>query len=184
MVDKFGMFSKLREIVRLASKEKIPDPLTLVRLLKERADKPNSTSPFRRPVANDNGPNSFAGLEFDTIASHVRFAEKLDILSYRDPDQDPLPGMEQPPQEFSEAVLDQKILKYLEGCGVTKTDLLDLIAEVDIKDIDSLLDALQAKKGRVVSDDDFKKCVRLLGDCGITIRFSRKKTYAKALLRA
>jgi hypothetical protein len=178
MVDKFGGFAKLREIVRVLSKDRIPDTMTLVRRLRDDAEKHGSHSPFRRPVANDNGKSEFSPLELDTIVSHVKFAEKLELATFRSADDDYLPGLEPVPQEYSEKFLDTKIIAFLESRGISKSDIEALIGDIDFKDIESLADALQSRKGRLMSEVDFKKCVRLLGDCGISLRYSRKKTYA------
>lgn len=177
-MDQFGGFAKLKEIVRLLAKDRYPDAVSLARSIQLAAEKPGSRSPFRRPVANDNNGASFAALELDTILKHVRFSEKIGMASFHSTSQAYLPGFEPAPQEFSEAAVNAKVLAFLKGRNIGVGDLEAAAASVDFADIDALSEAIRSDRPGAISDLDLKKCVRLLGDCGITLTFSRRKTYA------
>lgn len=99
-MDQFSGFAKLKEIMRLLAKELCPDAMRLAVRIQADAERPNSRSPFRRSIANDNGEKSLAVLEIETILQHIRFAEKIGLASFHSVIQAYLPGFEPAPQEF------------------------------------------------------------------------------------
>ena len=177
MPENFGVFAKLREIIRVSSKEEFPDPTALAKRLFASAERPNSKSPFRRRAPDDNTGGEFVVLELGTIANHIRFAERIGLVTYVSPDSPFLPGIVET-VEFSQELIDSKIRAFLAGRGLAMDDLEAALSKADFKDIDSLTELLRDSHGTVVSDADLKKCVRLLGDCEVSFKYSRKKTYA------
>lgn len=180
MPDRFSVLAKLREIMRVLAKEYVVDAFSLAALLEASAQRPKSTSPFRRPIANDNGTKEFAVLELGTILNHIRFAEKLALTMYRSEDSPSLPGLEPDPAQYSDELVDRKVRAFLGERGISMASLEAALTEISFRDIDSLVEALRLAHGRVVSEFDLKRCVRILGDCGVSLTFSRKKTYAPA----
>lgn len=177
-MDKFGALAKLKEIIVTQSKEQVPSAEVLSERLLAAARKASSNSAFRRPVANEDAGSQFVPVELSTIVRHVRFAEKLGLVTYRLADIPYLPGLEPVPSDYSEEVVDSRIVKFLADRGVSMNRLAAAINSIDFKDINSIVEALFSSNGRSLGDGDLKRCVRLLGDCGVSLRFSRKKTYA------
>jgi hypothetical protein len=89
-----------------------------------------------------------------------------------------LPGFEPAPQEFSEIAVDDRIVRFLKDRSIGVTELEAAAASVEFTDIDALSDAIRSDRRGAISDLDLKKCIRLLGDCRVTLRFSRRKTYS------
>lgn len=179
MPENFGVFAKLREIIRVSSKEEFADQISLARRLFASAERPNSKSPFKRRVADDNTGAEFIVLELGTISNHIRFAEKIGLVAYVSSDSPFLPGIvETETVEFSQELIDDRVRAFLSGKGILVDDLEAALAKADFKDIESLTEILRDARGTLMSEADLRKCVRLLGDCGISLKYSRKKTYA------
>jgi hypothetical protein len=177
-MDKFGSWAKLREIVRVLTKHHFDGARSLVAKLLVDAAKDRSISPFRRPVANDDGETSYPVLEYDTVLAHVRFAEKLGIAIYRDPAEDYLPGLEPRAFEFSESAVDARIVSFLAERGISLGVLESAIEAIEFHDVDSIVEVLREERKLPLSVEEFRKCLRLLGECGVSVKASRKKTYA------
>ena len=178
MPENFGVFAKLREIIRVSSNEHISDSQALAMRLQSIAEKRGSRSPFRRAVADTKGSKSFLALELGTILNHVRFADKIGLVTYRSSDSPSLPGFEPMPAEYSEQLIDEKVRQFLDVRGITMSSLAAALDRAEFKDIESLSEFIRDTHGGVVSENDLKKCVRILGDCRISLKYSRRKTYA------
>lgn len=117
-------------------------------------------------------------LEYDTILAHARFAEKLEIAVYRGPDEGYLPGFEPQPFEWSEESVDARIIAFLADRGISLAVLERAIEAIEFHDVDSIIEVLREDRKLPLSEVEFKKCLRLLGECGISVKASRRKTYA------
>lgn len=120
-------------------------------------------------------------LEYDTVLAHVRFAEKLGIAVYRGAADEYLPGLEPQAFEFSEEAVDARVISFLEKSGISLPVLESAIDAIEFHDVDSIIEVLKADRKLPLSEEEFRKCLRLLGECGISVRASRKKTYAVRL---
>ena len=177
-MSKFSSWAKLREIVRLLSEYRLRNTGELMARLLTDAQQDRSNSPFRRPAANDSGSASFLALERDTILAHVRFAEKIGIAVYRDESEQYLPGFEPQPFDFSAENMDRTIFVFLEKNGISRRVIEQAIDAIEFHDVDSIIEVLRQDRRLPLSEEEFRKCLRLLGECDITLSASRKKTYA------
>ena len=177
-MDKFGAWAKLREIVRILTKHRLQDARSLTAKLVADAEKGKSTSPFRRPVANDDGELSYPALEYDTVLSHARFAEKLGIAVFRESADDYLPGLEPQAFEWSEEAVDARIVMFLAERGLSLEVIEHAIDAIEFHDVDSIIEVLKEDRKLPLSEEEFRKCLRLLGECGVSVKASRRKTYA------